>query len=67
LPEIVTNDVGALSDPDDVNECARQIQWLLDEGGAALSARCIKRAQQYDWHAVGPRNVALYERVTTRW
>ncbi|MEY2398029.1 MAG: phosphatidyl-myo-inositol alpha-mannosyltransferase [Actinomycetota bacterium] len=67
LPEIVTNDVGALSDPDDVNECARQIQWLLDESGPALSARCVAHAEHYDWAAVGPKNVAIYHRVITRW
>ncbi len=67
LPEIITNDVGALSDPDNANECARQIQFLLDESGPALSARCVKRAQLYDWDAIGPKNVAIYERVITRW
>ncbi len=67
LPEIVTNDVGALSEPDDANECARQILFLLEESGPALSARCIKRAQHYDWAAIGPQIVAIYERVITRW
>ncbi|MBA2607503.1 MAG: glycosyltransferase family 4 protein [Actinobacteria bacterium] len=67
LAEIITNDVGALSEPEDVNECARQIQFLLDESGPALSARCIERAQLYDWDAIGPKNVAIYERATTRW
>jgi glycosyltransferase involved in cell wall biosynthesis len=67
LPEIITNEVGALSEPDDANECARQILFLLDEVGPALSARCVERALLYDWEAIGPQNVAMYERLIERW
>jgi phosphatidylinositol alpha-mannosyltransferase len=64
VPELVDDGVGGLFDPDDVAGCAAQLERVLRDSGPEMSARCVARARQYDWDAVGPKIVALYERVS---
>ena len=63
-PELITDDIGTLFDPDDVKGCARGLTRFLDADDPALPARCMAHARTYDWDAVGPQIVALYERLT---
>jgi phosphatidylinositol alpha-mannosyltransferase len=63
IPELVDDTVGGLFDADDVAGCAAQLERVLRDSGPELSARCVARAREYDWDAVGPKIVSLYERV----
>lgn len=63
-PEIVTPEVGVLFTADDTGACARRLLDTLDlSADAATAALCHRRAAEFDWDAVGPRLVELYQRV----
>lgn len=69
VPEVLNDDVGGMFDPDDVDECAAQLQRFLTASARTASAtakKCVARAAQYDYEVIGPPTVALYERVRTR-
>jgi phosphatidylinositol alpha-mannosyltransferase len=59
-PEIVTDAVGRLFEPDSRDALAAALDEALDMSGAA--AACRQHAQRWDWSAIGPR----YEELELR-
>lgn len=65
VPEVLTSrTTGRMFEPDDVDGCAEQLLWFLNNNSRTLSQRCIEHAEQYDYEVIGPQTVELYERVT---
>lgn len=63
-PEIVTPEVGFLFSADDPEACARRLVQALElSDDPATQSRCQRRAADFDWDAVGPRLVELYQQV----
>jgi phosphatidylinositol alpha-mannosyltransferase len=56
-PEIITDEVGRLFEPDDADSLVAAINEVLELGDVA--AECRAHAQQWDWSAIGPRYEAL--------
>jgi glycosyltransferase involved in cell wall biosynthesis len=61
-PEIVTDDVGRLFEPDDRDSLVAALEQGLDLGEAARDA-CRARARMWDWSVVGPRYEELERRA----
>ena len=53
-PEIVTEEVGRLFEPDDLESLVAALEAGLDLGPSAAEA-CRARAREWDWSVVGPR------------
>ena len=69
VPEVLTEEVGGMFEPDDVDGCADQLLRFLKapaRTAAATARKCVEHVAQYDYDVVGPKTVALYERVRTR-
>jgi len=66
VPELLDSTVGGAFDPENVADCAAQLERFLGGTSPELQARCIERAMRYDWDVVGPGTVALYERAARR-
>jgi phosphatidyl-myo-inositol alpha-mannosyltransferase len=63
LPELLTEEVGSTFEADDADALADAlVPWLQlgDDDGVRLA--CRRHARRYDWSAVGPQIVDLYDR-----
>ena len=60
-PEIVTNGIGELFEPDSREDLATALAKALDLGDVA--AACREHAARWDWSAIGPRYEELLRRA----
>lgn len=63
-PEVVTDAVGALFEPDDVDDLVRALEETLDRGD--VRDACRAHARKWDWAVVGPRYEDFLERAAER-
>lgn len=61
-PEIVTDAVGRLFEPDDAASLASALEEALGMGESARAA-CRERARRWDWSTVGPRYESLEQQA----
>jgi glycosyltransferase involved in cell wall biosynthesis len=60
-PEIVTDEVGRLFEPDDRDALVSALDEALAFGDVAVA--CREHAQRWDWSAIGPRYEELEQRA----
>jgi phosphatidyl-myo-inositol alpha-mannosyltransferase len=61
LPELITDDIGALSVPSDAESLAEACRRVLDMSQERdIVDRCRAAAEPYDWDALAPRYEHLY-------
>lgn len=60
LPELVDESVGGTFAADDAEDCARVLGSVLAHADELHDA-CLARAAMYDWDAVAPKFLALYD------
>ena len=65
IPELIDASVGGTFAPEDVEGCAQQMLQLLTSPSGAYREACLQRARRYDWDAVGPRILHLYQRCVS--
>lgn len=64
MPEIVTDEVGTVAEPDDPTDLARAVVAAVALAAQpATSARCAQRARLWDWDVVGPQHELAYARA----
>ena len=63
-PEIVTDEVGSLFEPDDADDLVRALEETLDRGEQRDA--CRRHARRWDWERVGPRYETLLRGVLDR-